>query len=509
MKKENGDDWPSYGYFSYKGKYFRLHHGISNRQFADIPSIVVNSLVKTLDDIGQVSLNHADFKKKALEEIEKWNNAIPNELNIPKNLIRASLDKYYWGEISRSSTLGLKIKVDWVIFSQFLEQLSSKKKELWETFGYIYVCRNFLIQRSIKEGKQNFENKMERYVKNIKNKSGAYINQIVDSIDIIEKTTNNAISEIYSTVTRESKKSKKDPAYTLYNLTYLNELRLKCNTLRSLTQIGDFPACFSEMRRIIEGLTTHMFWDQLTLKILKIDRRAKDMDLMAIFKEGSFKEAKEHNLNIKEVSNKKQILDNEALKHILNENSITTDKAKIFIKKLHENMSIASYAIIYGKFLSTSTLSKYNEKRKKQSKLMIIDFNKERDLLEIGSKEIIAALTESGIVDKQSSMNIYDRLCTALKGQEIILTPPPPTLPLRILGHSMLLEKTISELKDMYNEFSPFTHSTWESNTVWPFTSVLEIMTFAEILKRFTESLNNTINDFINFFKPMVNVFLI
>lgn len=509
MEKDILAEWPSFGIVPYIGKYFRLHHGISNKQFADIPFPAVISLLRVLGEIETNSLDYADFKRKAQAEIEKWNDTIPKEFEIPKNLIKASLDRYYWGKTGPSAALGLKIKVDRMLFSDFLENQSSRRKDLWKTFGYIYSCRNFFTQRSIEEGKQNFEKKMERYVKNIKIKSGVYIQQIVSSLEMLEKITDNAISEIYRTVIRKSKKDKKEPAYMLYTLIYLNEFRFKCSTLKSLTEIGDFPACFSEMRRIIEGLTTHMFWDQLMLNLLKTEQRAKDVDLMRLFNEGTFKAAKERNLNIKEVSNKKQILANESLKIILNESSLTPDKTRKFVKKMHENMSIASYALIYGKFMSTSEFSGWNEKQIEKSELMIIDPKYDLDSLEIGIREVIDALTSSGIIQTESSNDIHDNLFTSLRKEKIILMPPSPTLPLRIIGYSILSEKPLSELKDMYNEFSPFTHSTWESNTVWPYTSVLEIMTFAENLKRFAQSLDDTINDFIDFFKPMVDIFLI
>lgn len=508
MYEKERSGWPSFGIFRYNGEYLRIHHGQSNKQYMDLPSDAIRNLLINLDSIEQSSSGRVDFKRRALEEVKEWNTKLANELEMPVKMIVASLDKYYWGQADSDGKLGLRITVNWKKFSLFLEERSKDRKDIWKTFGYIYTCRNLFTQLSIEENKQNFEKIMKRYVKNVKSKSEIYINTIVDSLEILEKTTSNAISKIYNSVTRKSKRDEKDPAYLLYTLIYLNELRLKCNTLRSLTQIGDFPACFSEMRRIIEGLTTHMFWDQLTLKILKIDRRAKDMDLMKVFNGGSFKKAKEHNLIIKEVSNRKQILENEALKLLLNENDLRTDRTKLFINKLHENMSIASYAVIYGKRLSTSNLSK-KEERLKNSKLMILDIKRNVELLKIGSKEIITALTEAGIIDSQSLVDIQDRLYTALKEEQIILTPPPPTFPLRILGHSVLSEGTVSELNDMYNEFSSFTHSTWESNTVWPFTSVLEIMTFTENLKRFTQSLDEAINDFIDFFKSMIDVFLI
>ena len=59
----------------------------------------------------------------------------------------------------------------------------------------------------------------------------------------------------------------------------------------------------------------------------------------------------------------------------------------------------------------------------------------------------------------------------------------------------------------MYNEFSPFTHSTWETYTIWPFTSVLEIMIFKNNLKRFVEIMNKALEDYLVYFNKMIDSF--
>ncbi|EQB72898.1 MAG: hypothetical protein AMDU4_FER2C00123G0007 [Ferroplasma sp. Type II] len=506
MYENDHFEWPSFGSFPFKNKYLRIYHGKSNKQHSDIPSIAVFSLLKELDLIEKHSSGYDNFRQQALEEVKKWNEALPKEMEIPKNMISASLNKYYWGQSKYNNMLGLKITVNWKKFFDFLKERSEDRKNIWKTFGYIYNCRELFTQRSL-EDQDKFKVQMEKYTGQVRQTASTHINLINTSLSELETTTKNAISKIYKTVIKIAKRDKKEPAYMLYTLIYFNELRLKYKTLRSLTQIGDFSACFSEMRRIIEGLTTHMFWDQLELKILKVDQRAKDIPLLLWFNEGAFKEANELGLNIKEVSNKKQILGNEVLKSLLKESDLNSDNTKIFIEKLHINMSIASFTIIYGKRCSISPLSKYNEKHLNDSKLMIT--MPDVEFLKIGSQEIVDALTVARIIDSQSSMDIQDRIYNTLKEEKLIIIPPPPTFPLRILGRSILSKETISELKDMYNEFSPFTHSAWESNTVWPFTSVLEIMTFANNMKRFTESMDNAINDFISFFKTTLNVFLI
>lgn len=509
MEWKNKEDWPSFGYLPYVGKYFRIHHGSSNKQFSDIPSGAIISLIMRLNTIEDSATGFLDFREKALYEINNWNEILPTELQIPKGMIKVSLDKFNWGENKKTHKFGLKVKVDWDIFFEYVEKQSKIEKNLWETFSYIYICKNVFTLKSLKEKKNKFEESMERYTESVKMKSMVYMEETFSSLAIIEKNTEKTISDLYNCINKRSRKLKKDPAYTPYTLIYLNELRLKCHTLEALINVGDFPACLSEMRRIIEGFTIHLFWDQLKINVLKLDSRAKYSELMDVFTEGSYKEARDNNLNIREISKKKDLGENDVLKTILKEYQPDSNEIKIFIKNLHKTMSLATYIIIYGKILSNSTLSKYDDKKIRNSKLSIVDLKENIDILEIAIKEIINALPKRENADTQTLKNIHDIIYNKLNVEKIIIAPPSPTMPLRFLDESVLPHDTYRLLNDMYNEFSPFVHATWESNTVWPFTSVLEIMVFSEILLRFSKAMVFAINDSSGFISSMIDVLLI
>lgn len=63
-------DWPSYGYFPYNGRYFRMYRGNSNKQFSDVPSASILRLIENLSQIERESDKIDDFKRKALCEIQ-------------------------------------------------------------------------------------------------------------------------------------------------------------------------------------------------------------------------------------------------------------------------------------------------------------------------------------------------------------------------------------------------------------------------------------------------------
>ncbi len=492
-------DWPSYGEIKNnlkKWRFFLIHHGASNKQFSDAPSSAINSLVGELVELDGNKASREDFRNKARSIIHEFNTGLARELGYPENMLRVSLDKYSsWVEDSK---FGLKVFIDENKFRMFIGELASSRNNLWKTFDYIYVCRNIFWQKAVTD--RDFKSKISNYQESVKRFAYINISSIEDTYSMlntrIEKTIDKLVKKI-----RMKKKEDSSLIYFPYTLIYLNELRLKIGSFQSLSGIGDFPACFSEMRRVIEGLSFHLFMDQLKLNLLKKNKKFT-LDLYRLFNEGSIKEGNELGLRIREISSKAEILKNPLLKLIISESDINAGKVDVrrFSGNIHKNMSAASYFLVYGrpadeipKFRSAS------DEDKDKSKLQFIDYSDARygKFLDAGIDEILEALSSEQL--KVGRDEIKSFFLNALSGTEMVVVPPAPTLPLRLLGYSTLGSQTGGELLGMYNELSPFAHSCWESSTIWPFTSVLEIMTYSNWLKRFESLLYDSLDLYMTF----------
>lgn len=508
MANQNKDLWPSYGYLSYKGKYFRIHHGRSNKQYADLPFTLVLELIAELNRIEDQSANSDEFLSKAKNTVNVWNEQVKNDLGIHENMLLAYLDKYYWGQNVENVAYGLKIRVNWNIFSNFLKERSESPKSVYKVFEYIYTCKSIFTQKLLEDDK--FQEKIETYIERVKRAALEDLNEISSLIQELQKSADNARKMVVSQIRKGIKNGKK-PAYILYFLIYINELKLKADTIGYLSEIGDFPTCLSQMRSMIEGLSNHIFWDQLKLNLLKREKDAEGADMMRLFNEDSYKEAMNYNLKIKEIATKSQFTTSEVLKDIVEYFYPTDKEIKDFIVNLNKKMSFASYLLVYGTLVSNSPLNNINTGKLNQSKLYIFDMDNTqgKTLLSIGLQEIVDALKDSGSYEEKQIESFRKRVQESMKNEQVVLIPPTPTLPLRIISYSILSSNTASELKDLYNEFSPFTHSTWETNTIWPFTSVLEIMTFKHNLKKFMGVVDAALNDFMKYFNEMLDSFLI
>lgn len=503
------ENWPSFGYFSYKGTYFRMHHGNSNKQYADIPSSSVFHLIVELANIDDESSNRQEFWNRAKSKIDEWNDGVKEAFKIPENMIMAALDKYYWGDTEENGVYGLKIRINQKLFFDFLKERSESLKSVYKVFEYIYDCKYIFTERLLED--DDFPNKMDTYIEKVKETTLEDFNEISRLLQNLIKSADNARYEIVGQINRSSKKGRK-PAYTPYTLIYINELRLKSNSLKSLTDIGDFSASLSQMRGIIEGLTSNIFLDQLHLNFISKYKTGKVRDLRDLFNEDSYKEARNYSImGVKEIDSKTQLVKNEVLKGIADHVHLSSDEIKKFIVNLHKRMSFASYLMVYGLTFSNSLLKDIDKNKLDKSKLWIFNTEEESNdiLVNTGLQEINDALKDSGIHDKKKVDDYMEEIRKKIRGEKLVLVPPTPTLPLRIISHSVLTKKTASGLKEMYDEFSPFTHSTWETNTVWPFTSVLEVMTFKHNLRRFVEVVGDAIEDYIMYFSKMEYFFLL
>lgn len=499
-------NWPSFGYFPYKGTYFRIHHENSNKQYADIPSIAVFYLLAELSDIEGESQNSHEFWKKGKSAIDNWNTEIKQTLEIPNDMIIASLDKYYWGNSVENEIYGLRIRINEKIFKDFLKERSEALKSVYQVSEYINFCKNIFTQKQLEN--HDFRNKMDVYTDKVKETASNDLSEISKSLQDLIKTTDNTREQIIQKMNRLIKEDKK-PSYVAYTLIYLNELRLKASSLESLTSVGDFPGCISQMRGMIEGLTNNIFLDLLHMNFLAKYKEETAMELKHMFNEDSYKEALDYGIKVKLIDRKSALAKNKTLEGIAEHLQMSNDEIEKFIYNLHKKMSFASYLMLYGLKVSNSPLKDFKKNKLDKSKLWIFDPQEENSniLINVCLQEIKDALGDSGIHNEEKVDGYLDDIRKKIKEEKIILVPLMPTLSREISRYSVLTETSANGLREMYNEFSPFTHSTWETYTIWPFTSVLEIMTFKNNLKRFVEIMKQALEDYLVYFNKMIDSF--
>ncbi len=490
-------DWPSYGYFPYNGKYFRMHRGQSNKQLADIPSLSIFNLVQELSRIEDISSDINDFSNKAKETIDKFNTELPVEIEAPEGMIRASIDNFYWG--NKDPKLGLKIIVDSRKFRDFLLKRSKSTGRVWKTFEYIYASKNIFLQKTIQL--KNFDNNIIKYAEEVKKFAFEELRSVKLSSKTLDNGIKNSIYSIVSNLEKERKRTNRSLAYFLYALIYFNELKVKNRSLEVLASIGDFPACLSEMRRMIEGLAFHMFLDLLQIRALRFNKAAIDMDLFRLFSQGVIKEAEDLHVRPSRIfvgSDGK--INNRMLEGLIERINLEKDRKVQLVQNIYDEMSISSYVLLLGQPRKKhSKMKSWSEVEVKNSNLMFIgNLNGEnKEFFNLGVREITRALSGVGI-DKNEE-EITEHLLREIEEGEMVVSAPTSKYPFDFLRHALKTSKTWEDLESLYNELSPFVHTCWESSIVWPFTSVLEIMTYNNILRHFAELVLEALKGYLNF----------
>ena len=351
---------------------------------------------------------------------------------------------------------------------------------------------------------------MDVYTDKVKETASVDLSEISKSLQDLIKTTDNTREQIMRKINRLVDKEKK-PSFIPYTVIYMNELRLKSSSLESLISVGDFSGCISQMRGMIEGLTNNIFLDQLHMNFIAKYKKETAMELKYMFNEDSYKEALNYGIKVNLLNSKSDLDKNKTLEGIVEHLQLDDDEIKKFINNLHKKMSFALYLMVYGLKVSKSRLHDAKKNKLNKSKLWIFDPENENSdiLINVCLQEIKVALEDSGIHNEEKVDDYLGYVRKKIREEKIILVPLMPTLSRKISSYSVLTKTSASGLAEMYNEFSPFTHSTWETYTIWPFTSVLEIMTFKNNLKRFVDIMSQALEDYLVYFNKMMDSFFL
>ena len=495
--------WPSYGYLPYKGEYFRLHHGKSNKQLADIPFSAIENLISRLKTIDMEAKNVQDFAIRSSQEINHFNKALPIELlrlKVPEGMIRASIDRYYWGD--PKSIRGLKLSIDQEKFKWFIEHVSLRKNnDLWRTFEYIYISKNFFAQSALVDPK--FKSKISRYTNSVKQYSTSQLNSIDKGIQDIREKIEQSIEKFKRVIHEENGKQL---LFFPYCLQYLNQMRLKISSIKALSELGDFSSCFTEMRGVMEGLGFQVFLDVLQARAVQANINASNMDLLRQFSQSQVSEARKDREfrgiqpRIISLQTNREI-GNSFLESVSRTCQLDYEKKGILVSKVYEKMSMASFVMLHGKpRKNVKGMKDWDDERMEKSPFPFIDFGKgaNADFLNIGVKELTDTIKDTGV---NISKNEVEKLfMNYISGSEVVVLPPQTKFSFDFLYHSFAKEDLWYEMKSLYDAFSPFAHSCWESTTIWPFISVLEIQTFNNVLKEFSSLVSKALVSYFSFF---------
>lgn len=203
-------------------------------------------------------------------------------------------------------------------------------------------------------------------------------------------------------------------------------------------------------------------------------------------------------------------INNAILDGLIKNERLGNEAKKEVIQHVHNEMSIASYLLLSGVYKKKNKEFKdWTETKIKDSKLMFVDYIEEgnKKLINLGVTEIVRALSRSGL--DVTETHVKDYILSKLEGGEIILTAPKSKYPFDFLSLVYETKGVWLDLRSMYNELSSFVHTSWESSIIWPFTSVLEIMTFNNVLAYFASPIHGAPGDYISFFKAEMGHLLI
>jgi hypothetical protein len=467
------ENWPFFGVLIVRSPYFKPLGTQSRTLYVDISNSFIINVVEALQLANQ---KYRDDKEKMYK----------NAIKLTKTANHRFKEK--WGDwlsfkIRRapfmSQTFGLQIRINWKAFFDFLEIFSQKDMSLMGKYQYIFDCRAPSLKLAMRAD-------LERTQHDVKEVCNEEIEQIKNNIDDLVNNLRRTKDRLYRISKRKT--IRLEPS----TLQYLPEMVSTLQALVYLVENGTIPACYREMRKILENLSWMIFDDLLLFRssVFK-SRRLQEMEVpnpYGLISKEWYDWSRAHAYIARNLSEMKESIQSIVERiHFHGKNEGYSWKKKQIEEALFKRLSSSVFLLLMGKKAKLTKKSRRFVPRYETKSLRPIAFE---DL-----KSVIRELDDSSLGPSTEKFleTLVQDLVTQLPSEEIV--PPYPSNEF-VLG---FIVKTFSNslLKREYDEYSRFVHSYFTSWHIFPFSSLLEFKTFKCEFFAFAENVQQLINAYV------------
>jgi len=463
--------WPFYGVLIVKSPYFKLLGNQSRTLYVDVPNLSISYFLDELEAVCQQYRNNQDeMLKQAKILAEKYNKVFKQEWGTWLKLkIRkaAFLDRPF----------GVKISLRWEEFFSFLEKFPKENISLHKKYRYIHFCRAPSLTLVMRGGIE----KTQVAVKKIVEEEITRIHEILNDFTNLLEGIKHKLLEM----TRRRKTIPLEPSV----LQYLPEMIFTLRTLTFFVENGTIPACYREMRKVLENLAWMIFNDTLFFKSVaiskKLDHEIPISPYTLVTKEW-YEWSVQRGLTLRHLGELKK-----AIKHLVNviytlgTTRGYTWKEKDIEETIFSGLSVSLYLLLVSK--------KAEVPKKSQGFIPIYKKEPLIPLIKENLRYIIKSLKRAPL--SASDEHLIGEIAEIFlrdKPNKIIAPYPSNEFVLGFVDkifHSKLLKK--------YKEYSHFVHSYFTSWHIFPFSSVLEFKIFEYELEMFSHMVRDLINSYI------------
>lgn len=462
--------WPFYGILIVRSPFFKLLGSQSRTLYVDVPNSSIHNFVEQLERTCPPYKDDQDEMIKRARELAKdFNVTFKRELGA-------------WLSFSIRKTafmdrpFGVMVLIKWDELLPFLEEYSRRDLPLEEKYEYILNCRApslTLVMRGDMERTQVTVRKL------VEEEIGQISSSLGDLTDFL-----NEVKDRLLKMARRRKTIPMEPS----TLQYLPEMISTLHALISLVENGTIPACYREMRKILENLAWMIFDDYLFFKTRAIKSR-KNYEIprspYAFISRQWYEWSVQNKFMIRHLGKLKETMKNlvDLIQAYGQEKEYKWD-ARTIEKAVFSNFSTSLYLFFVGKDLSTNNLEFF---------IPQYDTNVLIPLIKEDLKQIIKSLKRRSLPrsDKEFLEKVAELF--AERVSRSVVAPYPSNE--FVLG---FVDKVFnSSLLKKYRGYSHFVHSYYSSWHIFPFSSVLEFKVFRHELEVFSEILYKLINNYV------------
>ena len=432
--------WPSFGTLYTSNPFFKIEGDLHNA-YVDMPNSIIISFIEHLDVLSR-KYQHD------LETLYKETIKLKNKFN---ELFRKYGDWYtiqIRREVFGKRPFGVRVKIDWIKFQEFIDNFASNDVPLERKYEYILICRAEAVWM-----RRALDQRLSERVKEI---ARSDINYIVNEIDAF-------IEELWAFRKKLRSKLLIRKKLQPLLLAYLPELISTFRIIRNCVNEGALPICYREMRKSLESISWVIIDDILSFRNYPKYAPLFTSPLRIPNKEW-YSWARRENRMIRSIGELKN-----ALQPIIKE-----IRDKYVLKKkdiecaLFESMSYPLFLTLLG--IGTSQYE--------NGYIPCYDVEKLRPFIEENIRDVLISLRVKPDVE------FVEHLVECIIRDKHYIVIPYPSVSFVI----QLLEKfSRFKLMKLYEAYSYFVHSYCASWQFYPFSSVLEFKIFKYELIKFIQ----------------------
>jgi len=464
--------WPFYGVLIVKSSYFKLLGSQSRTLYGDVPNSITSEFLDRLEAACKQYENDPDeMIKQAKSLVEEYNKVLERELGpwLKLNIRKAAfLDRSF----------GVKVSLEWEEFFSFLEEFSRKEIPLHEKYRYILFCRAPSLTLVMRDDMERTQAAVKEMVKEDMDRIHEILIDFTSFLEHVKR-------KLYK-IAQRRRTVPLEPSV----LQYLPEMISTLRALTFLVENGTIPACYRELRKVLENLAWMVLDDILFFKAVSMSgRRGRDIPISpyTLVTKEWYEWSVQRGLTLRHLGElKRSIKSLVKTIHALGMTKGYAWKEKDIEEAIFGNLSVSLYLLLVGKEV---------EIPKKLEGLVPI-YKKEllAPLIEENLRYIIKSLKGKRLSDSDEYL-ITEITETTLKEtpKEVIAPYPSNEFVLGFVDkifHSKLLKK--------YKEYSHFVHSYFTSWHIFPFSSVLEFKVFKYELETFSQMVHDLIKNYVN-----------